>query len=88
VSDTPEQVAAQDLLLVAIERCMAAYEFPTDGAVGDYLVVFAYQRVDEDGDLVERIDQIVKPQTPVRSVGGLVMYAEESVRGLMRYHDQ
>lgn len=82
--ETQEQLSAQTELQAAIEKCAAAYGFSTDGQVADYLVVFAYQKIDEDGDVVERIDQITSPVATLRSVSGMLVFLDESVRSQVR----
>lgn len=74
-SESEEQLEAQSALQAAIDRTARAYGFPNDGSVADYLVIFAIQKVNEDGDITERIDQICAPVTTLRSQLGMVEYA-------------
>ena len=58
---TPEQIEADEQLTSAIERCAYAYDMYDSGdLIGDYMVICAIQKIDEEGELTHSSNMLFR----------------------------
>jgi hypothetical protein len=83
---TPEQIAADNDLTDAIERVRLAYADPTDPSflMTDYMVLFAAQRFDENGEGWTMVGHVYRDSdVPAYRLLGLVDFAQIRLRRLI-----
>jgi hypothetical protein len=85
---TPGQRAADEALIVALERVMAAYQLGDRPFVlTEFVILAGSQALDDDGDALNATDIYYRDgHLPLHRALGLVTYAHEILRAEVRSH--
>jgi hypothetical protein len=77
---TPEQVAADDALTIAVQTAALVYGWAPDAVVTDYLVVLSAQTWDADGDITSDEGVLLRDgYMPDYRARGLAQYAVDAL---------